>query len=86
MGSQTRLHGRARAGRARDRKKYPQSSIEQQERTLGESMTYGKGCCRCAVLTICLIEDVGEVVRHGFFTEPQLLCDLTVALPLNDEL
>ena len=53
---------------------------------LGESVTYGKGCCGCAVLTICLIEDVGEVVRHGFFTEPQLLCDLAVALTLDDEL
>ena len=49
-------------------------------------MTNGEGCCSCAVFTVGLIEDVGEVIRHCFFTEPQLLGDLTVALPLNDEL
>ena len=49
-------------------------------------MTNGEGCCSCAVFTVGLIEDVGEVIRHCFFTEPQLLCDLPVALPRNDEL
>lgn len=78
--------------RQKDGKKYlspmisQDLSIERQERKSGESMTYGKGCCGCAVLTICLIEDVGEVVRNCFFAEPQISCDLTVALTRNDEL
>src|SRR5438067_627334 len=52
----------------------------------GQPVTQREGGCRCPALATGFIEDVGEVIGDGFFGEAQGLCDLAIALALDDEL
>ena len=52
----------------------------------GQSVADCKSGCGCSVLAGSLIEDMGEVIGHGFLTQCQYTCDLTIALALDDEL
>ncbi len=49
-------------------------------------MTQREGGSRCPVLATSFIEDVGEVIGDGFFSEAQGLGDLAIAFALGDEL
>ncbi len=49
-------------------------------------MTERESGCRCPVLTIGFIEDVGEVIGDGFFGEAEGLCDLAIAFSLGNKL
>jgi hypothetical protein len=48
-------------------------------------VTDGKGCCSGPVIAGLLVEDVGEVIGHGFLAQPQCLGDLAIALPLSNQ-
>src|SRR5438874_9359281 len=52
----------------------------------GQAVADRKSGCGCPVLAGCFVEDMGEVIGHGFLTQTQCLCDLTIALALDDEL
>ena len=52
----------------------------------GQSVADRKRGCRRPVLTGGLIEDVGEVIGHGFLTESQGMGDLAIALALGNQL
>ncbi len=49
-------------------------------------MTQREGGCRRPVFATSFIEDVGEVIGDGFFSEAQGLCDLAIAFALGNEL
>ncbi len=44
----------------------------------GQPVADGKSGGRCAVLTACLIEDMGKMMGNGFLAQPQLLGDLNI--------
>ena len=52
----------------------------------GQSVTECEGGCRCPVLAASFIEDMGEVIGHGFFGEAESLGDLAISFALGDEL
>ena len=52
----------------------------------GQPVTQREGCCRCPVFATSFIEDVGEVIRDGFFGEAEGLCDLAIAFAQGNEL
>ena len=52
----------------------------------GQTVTDRKSSCGCPVLAGRLIEDMGEVIGHGFFTESQAVGDLAIALALGNQL
>src|SRR6184192_3297558 len=52
----------------------------------GQAVADRKSGCGCPVLAGCFVEDMGEIIGHGFLTQTQRLCDLTIALALDDEL
>ena len=49
-------------------------------------MTECESGCRCPVLATGFIEDVGEVIGDGFFSEAEGLCNLAIAFALRYEL
>src|SRR2546421_10645632 len=51
-----------------------------------QAVTYRKGGRSCPVVTARLVEDMGEMIGHGFLTQPQYLGNLAIALPLDNEL
>ena len=53
---------------------------------LGQAVADRKSGSGCPVLTGRLIEDVGEVIGHGFLTESQVMRDLAIALALDNQL
>ncbi len=52
----------------------------------GQAVADRKSGCGCPVLAGRFVEDMGEVIGHGFLTQTQCLSDLTIALALDDEL
>ena len=52
----------------------------------GQTVAYRKCGCRCPVLAVRLIEDVGEVMNHGFLADEQFLRNLAVSLASGNEL
>ncbi len=51
----------------------------------GQSVADRKCGCRCPVLTGSFIEDVREVIGHGFLTQSQSMRDLAIALALRNQ-
>ena len=52
----------------------------------GQAVADRKSGCGCPVLAGCFVEDMGEVIGHGFLTQSQCVCDLAIALALDNEL
>jgi len=54
-------------------------------RRLRQAVTDGKGGCSGSVVAGRLVEDVGEVIGHGFLAQSQCLGDLAIASPLGNK-
>ena len=52
----------------------------------GQAVAYCKSGCGCPVLTVRLIEDVREVINHGFLADYQFLRNLAIALAAGNQL
>ena len=51
-----------------------------------QAVAYRKGGCSCPVVAGRLVQDMGEMIGHGFLTQPQYLGNLAIASPLDDKL
>jgi len=52
----------------------------------GQAVAYRKSGCGCPVLTVRLIEDVREMINHGFLADDQFLRNLAVTLAVSNQL
>ena len=50
-----------------------------------QTVAYRKSGCRCPVLAVRLIENVGEVMDHSFLTDEQFLCNLAITLASRNQ-
>lgn len=60
--------------------------VKRREIKLGESMTYGEGRSSSPVFTLYFCKDMGKMVGNGFFADPEVTCNLAIALAHGNDL